>query len=156
VAVADADADHPHRRFWLSDFRSPAGETSQWQVSPDVERAEPDLVLSEALHCTENGWRSQTTAYVCGPMRDAGGYQSTRALWAVTIARDRGCLDRSASLLRFTAGQLVRTAGTSATGEGLRRRRLRRAHAGPPAFRLRQAVDPQLGASAYRVAVRSG
>lgn len=96
VAVADADHDHPHRRFWRADLHSPPAHTSEWLAPASGERVNSNLVLSEALHCSENGWRSQTTAYVCGPMRDAGGYQSTHALWALALAQQSGCLEDAA------------------------------------------------------------
>ena len=91
--VADRDNDHPHRRFWIPGFRSPARDTSQWEVPTDSSRrVNSNRVVSEALHCAENGWRPQTMHYVCGPMRDDGGYQTTHALWALDIAHRNGCV----------------------------------------------------------------
>ncbi len=91
--VADRDNDHPHRRFWIPGFRSPARDTSQWEVPTDNrQRVNTNRVVSEALHCAENGWRPQTMHYVCGPMRDDGGYQTTHALWALYIAHQNGCV----------------------------------------------------------------
>jgi len=91
--VADRDHDHPHRRVWLPDFSSPPEHTSRWQAPAVGEaRINTNRVISEALHCAENGWREQTEAYICGPMRDAAGFHSTHALWALDIARRAGCL----------------------------------------------------------------
>ena len=92
-ALADRDADHPHRRFYDPSFRSPRKDTASW-VAPSAggARVSPNFVLSEALHCAENGWRAETNAYVCGPMRDAGGYHTVHGLWALLIARENGCL----------------------------------------------------------------
>jgi hypothetical protein len=93
AAAANHDPEHPLRRFWLPDFRAPLEHTARWPVPIGGERVSSDRVLTEALHCKDNGWRSETTAYVCGPMRDGGGDQSVDALWALTLARERGCLD---------------------------------------------------------------
>lgn len=91
-AVADGDDDHPHRRFWVADL--PAEQTAAWAVPTAGEpRANTNRVISEALHCRENGWRAATTAYVCGPMRDSGGYQTVHGLWALQIASDNGCIE---------------------------------------------------------------
>lgn len=91
--VADRDNDHPHRRFWIPGFHAPARDTSQWEVPSDgSQRVNTNRVVSEALHCAENGWRAQTMRYVCGPMRDSGGYQTTHALWALHIAHQNGCI----------------------------------------------------------------
>jgi hypothetical protein len=92
-AVADHDDDNPQRRFWIPEFTSPPEHTSRWVVPrPGEPRVNTNRVLIEALHCGENGWRPETMAYLCGPMRDAGGYQSTHALWALDLARRRGCV----------------------------------------------------------------
>jgi hypothetical protein len=91
VTVADRETDHPHRRFWMPEFRSPQEITSRWAAA----EANFDQVLSEALHCRENGWRAETTAYVCGPIRDRGDYGSVRGLWALTVARENNCVDDS-------------------------------------------------------------
>ena len=52
-------------------------------------RAATHQVVTEALFCAEHGWRPQTEAYACGPMRDEGGYHSTHAAdearWAGSI-----------------------------------------------------------------------
>jgi hypothetical protein len=95
-AVADHDDDNPQRRFWLPSFASPPEHTSRWTVpAPGAPRVNTNRVLIEALHCADNGWRPETMAYLCGPMRDGGGYQSTHALWALDIARRRGCVTKS-------------------------------------------------------------
>lgn len=96
-ARADVDVDHPHRRFWDPNLRSAAKDTAGWTApAAGSPRVNPNLVVSEALHCTENGFRPETTAYVCGAMRDAGGYHTTHGLWALALARDRGCVDAGA------------------------------------------------------------
>jgi hypothetical protein len=95
---ADVDHDHPHRRFWDPAFRSPPKDTAAWIAPVDgAPRVNPNLVLSEALHCTENGFRPETTAYVCGAMRDHGGYHTTHGVWALVLARERGCVDADAT-----------------------------------------------------------
>jgi len=90
--VADRDADHPQRRFWNPGFTVPAEQTSRWAVPTDGSRVNPNRVLDEALHCAHNGWRRETMQYACGAMRDAGGYQTVHALWAVDIASRNGCV----------------------------------------------------------------
>jgi hypothetical protein len=91
--VADRDDDNPQRRFWIDDFTAPADHTSRWTLPPaSGGRVNTNRVVSEALFCAEHGWRPETMAYVCGPMRDGGGYESTHALWALDIARRRGCV----------------------------------------------------------------
>lgn len=96
--VADRDHDHPHRRFYRPDFHSPPEHTSRWiPPAAGAPRASPNAVLSEALHCSENGFRPETIAYVCGPMRDDGGYHSTHALLGLVLARERGCVDLGAT-----------------------------------------------------------
>lgn len=88
----DHDHDHPHRRFWVPGFRSPPEHTSQWTVPLEGERRiNTNRVLSEALHCAENGWRAATEAYICGPMRDHAGYHTTHGIWALDIAIRAGC-----------------------------------------------------------------
>lgn len=98
VRVADRDHDHPHRRFHDPEFRSPREHTAAWQPpATGAPRVNPNLVLSEALHCTENGFRAETVAYACGPMRDGGGYHSTHALLSLVLAREGGCVDLAAT-----------------------------------------------------------
>jgi len=96
-AVSDRSPDDPQRRLWLPDFRSAAEHTSRWTIPGAAGRVDSSLVISEALHCSENGWRAETTAYVCGAMRDGGGGETARGLWALTIARANGCLGDPAS-----------------------------------------------------------
>jgi len=94
--VADHDDDNPQRRFWMPDFTSPPEHTARWTLPSDGKaRVNTNRVLIEALHCKENGWRPETMAYVCGPMRDGGGYESTHALWALDLARRRGCVTKA-------------------------------------------------------------
>jgi hypothetical protein len=95
-AFADHDNDHPQRRFWIPQFHTPAKYTSQWPVPTDgQQRVNSNRVLHEALYCPEYGWRQETMRYVCGPMRDDGGYQTTHALWALTIAYRNGCIAKA-------------------------------------------------------------
>jgi len=89
---ADHDHDHPHRRLWATDMISPPEHTSRWQApAPGAARVNTNRVLSEALHCRENGWRELTENYACGAMRDTGGYHTTHAIWSLDIARRNGC-----------------------------------------------------------------
>jgi hypothetical protein len=96
-AVADHDDDNPQRRFWVEDLAAPPEHTSRWMVpvTPGV-RVNTNRVVEEALFCAEHGWRPETMAYVCGSMRDGGGYHSTHALWALDLARRRGCVTKAA------------------------------------------------------------
>ena len=95
-AFADHDNDHPQRRFWIPQFHTPVKYTSQWTVPTDGQpRVNTNRVLHEALYCRDYGWRTQTMRYVCGPMRDDGGYQTTHALWSLTIAYRNGCIAKA-------------------------------------------------------------
>src|SRR5262249_39077581 len=108
--VGDHDDDNPLRRFWVPDFVSPRAHTAEWRVPAAGEpRANTNRVVAEALHCARNGWRPETTAYVCGPMRDAGGYQTAHALWALVLARQNGCLadEGTRSCIRALADELA-------------------------------------------------
>ncbi len=94
--VADRDDDHPHRILWVPKQTMPAKVTSGWALPSDPQkRAKPNDVVSEALHCAANGFRAQTLAYACGPMRDDGGYYTTHALWAVALALERNCVTQA-------------------------------------------------------------
>lgn len=91
--VADRDHDHPHRVLWVPDLEVPAKATTGWTVpAAGGKRATTNGPLSEAMHCKRNGFRPETLAYVCGPLRDDGGYYTTHALWAVVLARDAKCV----------------------------------------------------------------
>ena len=119
-AVADGDADHPQRRFWTRDLVLPAERTSRWSVPRrGEERVNTNRVIDEAVHCAHNGWRHATLRYLCGPMRDGGGYQSTHALWSLVIAHENGCgLEEAASVAFRAADQsrlLVRMLGAPPT-----------------------------------------
>ena len=101
---ADRDHDHPHRRLWDAEATSPAAHTSEWEIPrAGAERANPNRAISEALHCRENGWRAATEAYVCGAMRDAGGYYTTHAIWALYLARTHECTRADACLAELRA-----------------------------------------------------
>lgn len=102
-SVADRDDDNPRRRFWVPEMRIDAARTSRWQVPTDGSRVNTNRVVEEALYCAENGWRPETTRYVCGPMRDDGGYQSAHGLWVLSIARRNGCVEEEACLASLQA-----------------------------------------------------
>jgi len=92
-ARLDRDHGHPLRRFFEPQFRLPPQLSRAWEPpSGAAARVNPDRVVTEALHCADNGWRLGTTAYVCGPMRDDGGYYTAHGLWALTLARAAGCV----------------------------------------------------------------
>lgn len=96
-ARSDRDVDHPHRRFYDPAFRSPREHTATWAIpAAGAPRVNPNQIVSEALHCAENGWRPEATAYACGAMRDEGGYYTAHALWALLLARDGGCVEDAA------------------------------------------------------------
>ena len=96
--VADHDDDNPQRRFWIAGFESPRPHTAAWRIPGSGEpRANTNRPVAEALHCARNGWRPETMAYVCGPMRDGGGYYTAHALWALALARENGCVTDAAS-----------------------------------------------------------
>jgi hypothetical protein len=106
-SVADRDPDNPLRRFFDETYSVPVTSTSRWKVpGPGQPRVNVNRVVVEALFCDENGLRPETLAYATGPMRDGGGYQTTHAVWALVLARDRDCLPR-ADFLRL-AGPLLR------------------------------------------------
>jgi len=91
--VADRDHDHPHRVLWVPELIVPAEVTTGWTVPAGPgRRAKPNDFLSEALHCARNGFRPETLTYLCGPVRDHGGYYTTHALWSVVLAREAGCI----------------------------------------------------------------
>jgi hypothetical protein len=93
---ADRDPDNPLRRAWDATARLPASATAEWAAPAPGSRVNVNRVLIEALYCAENGLRSSTLDYIAGPMRDRGGYQTAHGLWALVLARDRGCLDAAA------------------------------------------------------------
>ena len=94
--VADRDADNPMRRAFDETYRAPAEHTSRWAIpGPGQPRVNVNRVVEEALFCAENGLRPETLAYATGPMRDGGGYFTAHAIWALVLARDRGCLRRA-------------------------------------------------------------
>ncbi len=91
--VADRDHDNPMRRAYDETVRVAKTVSAAWPVpTPGDKRVNVNRVIVEALHCRENGLRPETLAYITGPMRDDGGYHTTHAMWALAIARDRGCL----------------------------------------------------------------
>lgn len=87
--VADKDADNPLRALFDADAGTAAAPT--WDV-PDAGRVNVNRVLEEAAGCATHGLRPAVLDYASGPMRDQGGFQTTHALWALSLARDRGCL----------------------------------------------------------------
>lgn len=91
--VSDRDTDNPLRRGFDDTARVAPAVSTGWALPrPGERRANVNRVVAEAMHCKENGIRPETLAYIAGPMRDEGGYQTTHALWALAIARDHGCL----------------------------------------------------------------
>lgn len=103
---ANRDDDNPMRRFWLSTFVSPSKVLQGWSAPGQGEsRVNVNRVVSEALHCRRHAVRQQTLDYIVGPMRDLGGYHTTHGLWALVLARQRGCLE--AKTFRKLATPLV-------------------------------------------------
>jgi hypothetical protein len=90
-SVADRDADHPQRRFWDAGVQVTKAAVATWDVS-DI-HVNLNRPLDEALWCDVHGLRPVALRFIAGSMRDGGGYRSTHALWALVVARDRGCLD---------------------------------------------------------------
>ncbi len=90
VAVVLAAATDPLQRLWDPALTLAPEHTAAWSL-PESGRANPNRVLIEAAYCDDNGLRAETAAYLCGPMRDDGGYQSAHAAWALSIAVDRAC-----------------------------------------------------------------
>ena len=99
-AIADRDDDNPLRRAFDDTAHAPARATAGWAIPGPGARVNVNRILGEALHCKDNGLRPETVAYATGAMRDGGGYQTTHALWALAIARDRGCLADFATIAR--------------------------------------------------------
>ncbi|MFQ5515472.1 MAG: hypothetical protein ACE5FG_13710 [Myxococcota bacterium] len=93
LEVSNRDHDNPMRRFWDPEMAVPAGILHAWIPPQDGTRVNPNRVTSEALHCDRSGMREESLAYLSGPMRDAGGYQSVHALWALVLAHERGCVE---------------------------------------------------------------
>ncbi len=97
--VADRDDDHPMHRFWDPKHPARRERVHGWQApKPGDSRANVNRVVVEALYCDVHGLRNETLEYLCGPMRDGGGYHTTHALWALLIARDRGCVEEDVFL----------------------------------------------------------
>ena len=93
LSRVDSDGGHPQRRLFEKEFKIPKEISHGWK-STDAERVNPNRVITEALHCKDHGLREQTLVYLCGPMRDSGGYHTTHALWALIIATDADCVAR--------------------------------------------------------------
>ncbi len=161
--VAEADADNPLRRLFQPDFTAPVEATSRWAVpKPGQPRVNVNRVLAEAVHCRLNGLREPMLDYLSGAMRDGGGYQTTHAVWALTLARDEGCLPaddfdrRAAPLLAELRQAQPARPGPSAQEVDLYGERvlmLELAHARSPdvargldALRAAQAPDGAFGA----------
>ena len=111
--VANRDGDNPLRAMFDADGGRPAN-TADWEI-PDAGRVNVNRVLAEAVNCAAQGIRPRVLDYVDGAMRDQGGFQTAHALWALCIARDRGCL----TLAEFNrrAGPLVAELRAAATGQ---------------------------------------
>ena len=93
-AVAERDDDNPMLRFLKEDFSVPAEAVRTWKIPGEGEkRINTNRPLIEALHCDRHGLRPEALAYIIGPMRDDGGYQTIHAAWVLSLARDRACVD---------------------------------------------------------------
>lgn len=92
ITRASADDDNPMLRIWNDEFRVPREQVHNWRHEPGP-RINSNRVIAEALHCSEHGWRDQTEQYATGAMRDEGGYGTTHAVWALTIAQANRCRD---------------------------------------------------------------
>ena len=96
VAKADGAVDDPDHALMIlldPDAKLPAEAITGW--APPVEGAERvnvNRVVGEAAHCAEHGLRPEALAYLCGPMRDEGGFHTTHAAWALALAKQRGCV----------------------------------------------------------------
>lgn len=95
-AVAEKDTDHPNRRFFDAEADGGITKAGVQSWSADDAKVNFNRPIGEALWCDVHGLRPQTVTFASGKMRDGGGYASTHALWALVIARDRGCLDAKA------------------------------------------------------------
>jgi hypothetical protein len=87
-AVADADADNPHRRLYDADAGTTREAVAGWSADGVTN---PNPFVSEALWCDVFGLRP-TTLRALESLHDDGGYLSTHALWALELAQERGCL----------------------------------------------------------------
>ncbi|MBW2703524.1 MAG: hypothetical protein JRF33_22125 [Deltaproteobacteria bacterium] len=92
--VAERDDDNPMLRFLHAEFVAPVEAVRRWKAPGEGEkRINTNRPLIEALHCDRHGLRPETLAYIAGPMRDDGGYQTSHAAWALRLAKDRACMD---------------------------------------------------------------
>ncbi len=82
----DLDGGHPLRRLVDPTFPIPREVAHSDATRPTINR-----VLIEVAACNEHGLRPVTASWICGAMRDDGGYGTTHALWAAVIARNNGC-----------------------------------------------------------------
>lgn len=89
--VADRDQDNPLRRFFDPEVHVRRKAVRGWQV-PEQGRINTNRPVGEALWCDRYPLRPQTLKYIVEAMPDGGGFHSTHALWALIIARNRGCL----------------------------------------------------------------
>ena len=98
LAVAARDDDHPHHRLLGREVPLERGRVQGWEPpkSAGARRVNVNRVVTEALYCDRFGLRPETLAYIEGAMRDRGGYHTCHGLWALVIARDRGCLSPEA------------------------------------------------------------
>jgi len=124
LQVAGKDHDNPLRRFFDPAVHIRRAAVQGWQA-PARGRINTNRPVSEALWCDRYPLRSQTLAYITGPMRDRGGFHSTHALWSLVIARQRGCLEHRRFLQLSTD----------------LRRELRRAQAGERAISSTRQID---------------
>jgi hypothetical protein len=102
----DGDGDNPLRRAFDPAAQVTAEAARGWAVpGPGAPRVNVNRVVGEALSCDVHGLRPEALAYLAGPMRDGGGYQSTHAAWALAIAHGRGCVEPAA--FAAAAGPLI-------------------------------------------------
>jgi hypothetical protein len=106
LARVDEDGGHPLRALFEADYVLPAGKSTAW-TPPTEKRVSPNRVLVEATHCAAHGLRPEALAYVCGPMRDEGGYHTAHGLWALVIAADRGCIPVGSGCWSALQGELT-------------------------------------------------
>jgi hypothetical protein len=108
-AVADADADNPHRRLYDPDAGTTRDAVTGW--SPEGVTS-PNPFVGEALWCDVFGLRPATLRALEG-LHDDGGYLSTHALWALELAHQRGCLDGFDAASAALRDELRRTQPTA-------------------------------------------
>ncbi|RME25332.1 MAG: hypothetical protein D6806_08040 [Deltaproteobacteria bacterium] len=102
--IAASDPDNPQRRFFSSEFEADRRSIQGW-VPPERGRMNTNRPIIEALWCDRYPMRRDTLLYIGGNMRDGGSYGSTHALWALILARQKGCIDEQT--FRRLSGPIV-------------------------------------------------